>query len=209
MQAEELAPSSLRNRRVERQNKYFKEQVFMKDEARIIAKTHKGEAILTTVDENENEEAFAREAQFVSSKNGNTQGDFAENNYNSDNEIEEAFDFNRGFSTSDVYNTSPGNVNPVSPKSTSEIPNFNESKKLLPNQRNETTPVSNSVNKSFNSKKREVKYKYLSQEQANFYFLLEEYRKENLLSKFDNKLKNHLKTSTFNQIISLRSETNN
>jgi hypothetical protein len=47
MQAEELAPSSVKNRRVERQNKYFKEQVLMKEETKIISKTHKGESILT------------------------------------------------------------------------------------------------------------------------------------------------------------------
>lgn len=53
MSSEELAPSSLKSRRTEQQNKYFKEQVLMKGEAKIIAKTHKGESILI-VDKAEN-----------------------------------------------------------------------------------------------------------------------------------------------------------
>ena len=36
MSAEELAPSSLKNRRSERQNKYFKEQVLIGDDNKII-----------------------------------------------------------------------------------------------------------------------------------------------------------------------------
>jgi hypothetical protein len=47
MNSEELAPSSLKSGRIERQNKYFRENVLMKEEARIIAKTHKGESLLT------------------------------------------------------------------------------------------------------------------------------------------------------------------
>jgi hypothetical protein len=51
MTADQLAPTSEKNRRLERQEKYFKEQVLVADEAKIIAKTHKGEAILS-VDQN-------------------------------------------------------------------------------------------------------------------------------------------------------------
>ena len=47
MTAEELAPSSLKNSRIERQDKYFRENVLMKENTKIIAKTHKGESILT------------------------------------------------------------------------------------------------------------------------------------------------------------------
>jgi len=44
--------------RMERQNKYFKEQVLMKEDMKIIAKTHKGEAFLNIENnpsDNENE----------------------------------------------------------------------------------------------------------------------------------------------------------
>jgi len=52
MSAEELAPSSVKKFRDERQSKYFKEQVFMKEETKIITKNHKGESILTIDDSN-------------------------------------------------------------------------------------------------------------------------------------------------------------
>jgi hypothetical protein len=77
MSAEELAPSSLKNRRVERQNKYFNEQVLMKEEAKIIAKTHKGESILT-VSNNQEEFIFNEVKDNVSEK--------ASFDYQSDNE---------------------------------------------------------------------------------------------------------------------------
>jgi hypothetical protein len=79
MSAEELAPSSLKNRRTERQNKYFKEQVLMKEDTRIIAKTHKGESILT-VDKSayQDEYIFNDKADNVSEK--------ASFDYQSDNE---------------------------------------------------------------------------------------------------------------------------
>lgn len=46
LSSEDLAPKKIKNMRVERQNKYFNEQVLMKDEMKIIAKTHKGESLL-------------------------------------------------------------------------------------------------------------------------------------------------------------------
>jgi len=51
LSSEQLAPSRMKNMRTERQNKYFKEQVLMKEEMKIIAKNHKGESILN-VDSN-------------------------------------------------------------------------------------------------------------------------------------------------------------
>ena len=35
LSSEELAPSSIKNKRIERQNKYFKEQVLMKEDMKI------------------------------------------------------------------------------------------------------------------------------------------------------------------------------
>ena len=46
MKAEELAPSELKNKRSERQNKYFKEQVLVTDDNKITTKSHKGENII-------------------------------------------------------------------------------------------------------------------------------------------------------------------
>lgn len=58
LNTEQLAPSRIKNMRTERQNKYFKEQVLMKEDTRMVAKTHKGESILNvenTIDfDNEN-----------------------------------------------------------------------------------------------------------------------------------------------------------
>ncbi len=50
--SEQLAPSRIKNMRTERQIKYFKEQVLMKEEMKIIAKTHKGESILNVESSN-------------------------------------------------------------------------------------------------------------------------------------------------------------
>lgn len=50
MSNEELAPEAIRTKRIERQEKHFKEQVLMEEETKIIAKTHKGESILTVGD---------------------------------------------------------------------------------------------------------------------------------------------------------------
>lgn len=58
MSSDQLAPSTVKNQRQERQEKYFKEQVLVNDEAKIIAKTHKGESILT-VDHNQDDYYFA------------------------------------------------------------------------------------------------------------------------------------------------------
>jgi len=46
MKAEELAPSSLKQERLERQQKYFNEQVLVKDDNKIITKNHKGVSII-------------------------------------------------------------------------------------------------------------------------------------------------------------------
>ncbi len=60
LSTEELAPSRIKSMRTERQNKYFKEQVLMKDEMKIILKNHKGESILN-VDNNFNDEDYEKE----------------------------------------------------------------------------------------------------------------------------------------------------
>lgn len=58
LSSEQLAPSRVKNMRTERQNKYFKEQVLMKDEMKLIAKTHKGESILNIDPSYDSEEDF-------------------------------------------------------------------------------------------------------------------------------------------------------
>lgn len=52
MSSDELAPSSFIQSRLEKQNKYFKEQVLIDETPNIITKTHKGEAILNIADNN-------------------------------------------------------------------------------------------------------------------------------------------------------------
>jgi hypothetical protein len=220
MGAEELAPSSLKNRRIERQNKYFKEQVLMKEETKIIAKTHKGEAILTVDEENFNREETIpsskvnnrrRESQDVDNVNSSNN-----NVYNSDNEVSvmsEDNNLNQNY-LQRVNSTSSSVINHHKEKEKENLTTEKESKPLdklrneatPTNASNEAPPRRNTNGTSTTSKKREIKFKNLTQEQINFYVLLEEYKKENLLAKFDNKLKNHLKISTYNEIVKYRQE---
>jgi hypothetical protein len=92
MSSEELAPSSLKNRRTERQNKYFKEQVLMKEDAKIIAKTHKGESILT-VDANPYQE------EYIFNEVKDNVSEKASFDYQSDNEARNKELDTNGFST--------------------------------------------------------------------------------------------------------------
>ena len=65
LSSEELAPSTIKNKRIERQNKYFKEQVLMKEDMKIITKNHKGESILNTNDFNH---IVEKESEFFDKK---------------------------------------------------------------------------------------------------------------------------------------------
>jgi len=216
MGAEELAPSSLKNRRIERQNKYFKEQVLMKEETKITAKTNKGD-MLTVEDE-----IFNREELIPSMKLNNTREslDFSSNNnlYCSDNDMSMLSEENKENRDSnlnlnlDRVNSDSANclkMNNEILKENADLPAEKESK-TIDKLRNDATPSTlNEPNLRKNvgtGKKREIKYKNLTQDQINFYILLEEYKKENLLSKFDNKLKSHLKISTYNEIVKYRQE---
>ena len=58
MNSDELAPSSVKKRRREQQNKYFKEQVYLDGEIKIIAKNHKGDTILSVDPKDKNNEGF-------------------------------------------------------------------------------------------------------------------------------------------------------
>lgn len=215
MGAEELAPSSLKNRRIERQNKYFKEQVLMKEETKITAKTNKGD-MLTVEDE-----IFNREELIPSMKLSNTREslDFSSNNnlYSSDNdmsvlseETKENRDSNLNLNLEKV-SSDPANLkmNNEILKENADLPAEKESKQI-DKLRNDATPSTmnepNLRKVLGTGKKREIKYKNLTQDQINFYVLLEEYKKENLLAKFDNKLKSHLKISTYNEIVKYRQE---
>jgi hypothetical protein len=216
MGAEELAPSSLKNRRIERQNKYFKEQVLMKEETKITAKTNKGD-MLTVEDE-----IFNREELIPSMKLNNTREslDFSSNNnlYCSDNDMSMLSEENKENRDSnlnlnlDRVNSDSANclkMNNEILKENADLPAEKEYK-TIDKLRNDATPSTlNEPNLRKNvgtGKKREIKYKNLTQDQINFYILLEEYKKENLLSKFDNKLKSHLKISTYNEIVKYRQE---
>lgn len=216
MGAEELAPSSLKNRRIERQNKYFKEQVLMKEETKITAKTNKGD-MLTVEDE-----IFNREELIPSMKLNNTREslDFSSNNnlYCSDNDMSMLSEENKENRDSnlnlnlDRVNSDSANCFKMNNEILKENADLSAEKesKTIDKLRNDATPSTlNEPNLRKNvgtGKKREIKYKNLTQDQINFYILLEEYKKENLLSKFDNKLKSHLKISTYNEIVKYRQE---
>ena len=58
MTSDELAPSSVKKRRMEQQNKYFKEQVYLDGEVKLIAKNHKGDTILSVDPKDRNNDGF-------------------------------------------------------------------------------------------------------------------------------------------------------
>jgi len=160
MSSEELAPSSLKNRRIERQNKYFKEQVLMKEDTKIIAKTHKGETLLT-VDRLDQQDYYIPNEEIDIKDNLSEKASFE---YNSDNEEKNL------------------EAKPLS-KNNSVTINLN---------RNNSKPV-----------KKEVKYKNLNSTLRDFYNNLEEFTVDNIIKKFNDKLKT-LKTNTDNEILKLR-----
>jgi hypothetical protein len=190
MSSEELAPSSLKSRRMERQNKYFQEQVLMKEEAKIIAKTHKGESILTVNQDQPDLEQYitpdALEQQNTKENKKEKFSDKASWDYPSDNEERKNI-FERG--DSQLTNK------------TLTIQRDNSS--ILENSGKSIAAVSNfpSINKK---NKKEIKYKNLSEEQVQFHNMLEEYTRENLFHKLNEKLKIQLKPSTVDEIIKMR-----
>ena len=188
----------------------------MKEETKITAKTNKGD-MLTVEDE-----IFNREELIPSMKLNNTREslDFSSNNnlYCSDNDMSMLSEENKENRDSnlnlnlDRVNSDSANclkMNNEILKENADLPAEKESK-TIDKLRNDATPSTlNEPNLRKNvgtGKKREIKYKNLTQDQINFYILLEEYKKENLLSKFDNKLKSHLKISTYNEIVKYRQE---
>ena len=194
MSSEELAPTSLKKRRIERQEKYFKEQVLMKEDAKIISKTHKGENILTVnKDSNEHEDYCIPEKVSDNRLNKENSKNVSDNRW--DDKSEKA---------SWNYDSDEGEK-----KNISVIKNYS----LSENMRDvSVTKLSSSKSKSElnlknNSRKiNENKYKNLSTDMMNFYNLLQEYTKENLLLKFNDKLKSSLKYETFQEIIKFREE---
>jgi len=87
MKAEDLAPSSLKSQRLERQTKYFKEQVLVADDNKIMTKDHKGVSIIVVnepgkennidiADINENKESiFANDEKESQYKSKDKDGD--------------------------------------------------------------------------------------------------------------------------------------
>lgn len=206
MQAEELAPTSLRNRRIERQNKYFKEQVLMKEETKIIAKTHKGESILT-VDKDPiiNPSDFYANSTDILSINKQSVSNIAEGRSLIPEKVAESNNNNQSdkgsWSGSDNEDKlqSQSKINKISKKTS--MTNKNTAASNTSHTAQPSGPPEKSKNKT------SLKYKNLSPDQLTFYNLLEEYKKESLLHKFDDKLRSNLKQSTYNEIIKLRGDS--
>ena len=196
MTSEELAPSSLKKRRIERQEKYFKEQVLMKEDAIIIAKTHKGEAILTVDTDTSNHEYFLtsgilekkEEAKKVEAKPSNQNdadnSDKASWNYESDEE-------NKLEDRKLKRNSRENSNNIILDKSNKSITKSNGK---------------DHMKKLNDDIKKEITYKNLSQEMLNFLNLLNEYKREALYIKLNDKLKSNLKPETYQEILKSRDE---
>jgi hypothetical protein len=194
MTSEELAPSSLKKRRIERQEKYFKEQVLMKDEAKIIAKTHKGEAILTVDKDTSNDDYFltsgilektGNEKENAAYEKNDNNSDKASGNYESDEE-RKIDDINK------VNNLSREN------SSVKNLSSLIKSNSIYKGESN--------LRKSNESTKNIIKYKNLSQDMLNFFNLLQEFKREGLFFKLNDKLKTNLKPETYQEILKRREE---
>jgi hypothetical protein len=212
MSSEELAPSSLKNLRTERQNKYFKEQVLMKEETKIIAKTHKGESILT-VDNTNNKDThddIFMSQDFVNkqttdlndkkSKDGSEKASWY---YPSDGEEKlERDHINKDGTQLPLLQHNSSHK--LSRESSSAKGGYQLHSQLSSKL---NSLVGSTINNN-NQHKGEFKYKNLSQDQIKFYFSLEEFNKDLLLKKFDEKLNSHLKAGTVAEIMKLRNSYN-
>jgi len=200
MQSEELAPSSLKSRRTERQNKYFKEQVLMKEETKIIAKTHKGESILTFDKEIINENFFMPQTDLSVEKIGMTENSHEKSSgiYYSDNDEVQVQVTNSRENSNLIKNSIILNKTAVIPPlNINEVTNFPKKDSTV------TVTTATSLKKT-----KPIKYNNLSQEKLNFYNFLEEYKRENLIAKFNDKLKMNLKQLTQLELMELREPIN-
>jgi hypothetical protein len=189
MSSEELAPSSLKKRRVERQNKYFQEQVLMKEETKIIAKTNKGESLLSGADNIDNkEDPFITSDQFIFTNNvkkDENNSDKASWDYQSDNE---------------ERNRSINNINQQdniirSRTSGQDVTRTNSSQLIKSLSGTRIT-----------EQKKGEKYKNLSVEMVELYKALEDMNRSTIINKLNEKLKNHLKPSSIAEINELRNK---
>lgn len=176
MSSEELAPSSLKSRRVERQNKYFKEQVLMKEETKIITKTHKGESIISVNKETHDEMDLVNESIPVQNRNQDNSDKASWDSANDNEERRKTLENNNG-----VKNSNSNNIS------------------IKQNQHT-------SSNQASSNKKSKMKFKNLTQENINFHNFLEEFTIENLRNKFNEKLRSQLKPNTVAEINKGREE---
>lgn len=186
MSSEELAPSSLRNSKIERQNKYFKEQVLMTEETKIIAKNHKGESILTV--DNGPDIDHHDEPHFNSQVLPST-----------DNKEKTA----KARDDSDKASWD-------NPSDNEERNNVENKEPIIWSKTNSTTtinlfpPTRNNSFRSVPKFQKEIKFKNLSSDLQEFYRSLDEFNPENVKSKLKEKLNHHLKQTTINEILALK-----
>lgn len=162
MSSEELAPSSVKKRRIEQQNKYFKEQVLMEEDAKIIAKNHKGDALLSVEPKDKNSEGFIPFEVLEQNK-----------------VIKET-----------IKDNEPQTIEQMHQNALEEARREIKKKKLMAKKEEAKQHV----------KEIELKFKNLSSEQLKFYFELDEFKRENIIGKINEKIKSNLKTETVDEI---------
>lgn len=195
MSSEDLAPTALKNRRIERQNKYFKEQVLMHDEAKVIAKTHKGESVLTVNKDNNQEENFFNLSNDLLS--------FKKEREAKQGEQSDRASWDLGSETEEAKEPALNGANETGKLSRMVSSSSVHSKPSKPARQSSGKIVE--TRKAVTSMKpMEIKYKNLNHEQINLYNLLEEYKSQNLVQRFNEKLKSHLKESTIKEITDMR-----
>lgn len=166
----------------------------MKDEGKILAKTSKGDSMLT-VDESDKGDQFLTSDQLTLNKPKIENEDNSERaswDYNSDNEER------KGLLTANSY------------KSSSSVQNvLKENKSGNIRASNNNSYPNRTQSKSDLSSKKEIKYKNLSSEMLELHRSLEDLTKETLIEKLNDKLKSHLKPATIAEINKLRSAQEN
>ena len=184
MSSEELAPSIVKKKRLEQQNKYFKEQVLMVEEQKIIAKNQKG-GLLSVDPKDKNSEG-----------GGYMNFDYIVSHTNiKPKETKSSSTLLKGDKNRDDDKMKEGALSSVGGNSgQGMIKRMNENNRKMRN-----------INVNDSSRKEmELKFKNLSSEKLNFYFDLDEHKKESIFNRFNEKIKSGTNASTIDEINKIR-----
>ena len=176
-----------------KQNKYFQEQVLMKEELKVITKTHKGESVLTFEKETPNDEDLNFEAE---NKTNNFVTIAKEDDLNKENLSEKM--------SWDYYSDEEKTVKKESNISTQFL-NLTKNASYGNSHSNKAKEASNTNN--LTNSTLEIKEHALSQKVIDFKKNLDEYSRDALVKRFNDYL-SILNEDTRKQIYDLRNNIN-